>query len=56
MEIFMQNRKTLNNGLNEEEKHMENKDNNEDNDNIQEKINKEIESIVLESESDSPSG
>ena len=51
-----ENRKTLNNGLNEEEKHMENKDNNEDNDNMQEKINKEIESIVLESESDSPSG
>ena len=45
------NRKTINN---EDEIRLENKDNNGDNNIIQEKIN-EIESIILESESDNPS-
>ena len=55
-ETFAENRKTLNN--NEIEKNLENKDNNIDinleNNNIKEK-EKEIESIVLESESENPS-
>lgn len=51
-ETFAENRKSINN---EDEKQMENKDNNVDNNNnnLQEKIN-ETESIVLESESESP--
>ena len=55
-DTFAENRKTLNN--NEMEKILENKDNNVDNNtennNIKEKMN-EIESIVLESESENPS-
>ena len=55
-ETFAENRKTLNN--NEIEINLENKDNNIDinleNNNIKEK-EKEIESIVLESESENPS-
>ena len=55
-ETFAENRKTLNN--NEIEKNLENKDNNIDinleKNNIEEKEN-EIESIVLESESENPS-
>ena len=53
-DTLAENRKSLFNEK-EEEKHMENKDNNGENDNIEEKKNNEIESIVLESESDSPS-
>ena len=51
-ETFAENRKSINN---EDEKQMENKDNNVDNNNnnLQERIN-ETESIVLESESESP--
>ena len=47
-DTFIEHKKTLNN---EEEKRIENKDNNGDNDDEKEKA-KEVESIVLESESD----
>ena len=49
-ETFVENKKSC---INEEEKHIENKDNNGDNNNAKDKAN-EAESIVLESDSENP--